>query len=70
MKSFEEIHLHSLDAVTGFQLDLTNWYFKIIKTSLVLQWLRLHAPSGGAPGWIPGPRSRDCMLQLRPSAAK
>ncbi|TEA37608.1 hypothetical protein DBR06_SOUSAS5310035, partial [Sousa chinensis] len=42
--------------------------------SLVVQWLRLHAPNAGGPGSIPGwgPRShmpqlkeRSCMPQLR-----
>ena len=39
-------------------------------TSLVGQWLRLHAPSAGAPGSIPGQGTKSCMLQLRPGTAK
>ena len=33
--------------------------------SLVVQWLRLHAPSEGGRGLIPGPGTRSHMLQLR-----
>ena len=43
-------------------------------TSPVVQWLRLHAPSAGGPGSIPGqgsrshtPQLRVCMLQLKDS---
>ena len=46
-------------------------------TSLMVQWLRLQAPSTGGPGLIPGRGTRShvsqlrvCMLQLRPGAAK
>ena len=39
-------------------------------TSLVVQWLRLCAPSTGGPGSIPGQETRVCMPQLRPSTAK
>ena len=41
------------------------------KTSPVVRWLRLHAPSaGGAQGLIPGQGTRFHVLQLRPNAAK
>ncbi|TEA31390.1 hypothetical protein DBR06_SOUSAS710183, partial [Sousa chinensis] len=33
--------------------------------SLVIQWLRLHAPSAGGPGSIPGQKTRSHMPQLR-----
>ncbi|TEA35790.1 hypothetical protein DBR06_SOUSAS1110153, partial [Sousa chinensis] len=33
--------------------------------SLVVQWLRLHAPNAGGPGSIPGQGTRSCMPQLR-----
>ncbi|TEA31919.1 hypothetical protein DBR06_SOUSAS8310169, partial [Sousa chinensis] len=33
--------------------------------SLVVQWLRLHAPNTGGPGLIPGQGTRSRMLQLR-----
>ena len=39
-------------------------------TSLVVQWLRLHAPSAGGPGLIPGQGTRSHMQQLRPDMAK
>ena len=34
-------------------------------TSLVIQWLRLHAPNAGGPGSIPGQGTRYHMPQLR-----
>ena len=34
-------------------------------TSVIVQWLRLHAPNAGAPGLIPGQGTRSCMLQLK-----
>ncbi|TEA38804.1 hypothetical protein DBR06_SOUSAS610174, partial [Sousa chinensis] len=33
--------------------------------SLVVQWLRLHAPSAGGPASIPGQGTRSHMLQLK-----
>ena len=33
--------------------------------SLVVQWLRPHAPNAGGPGSIPGQETRFCMLQLK-----
>ena len=33
--------------------------------SLVVQWLRLHAPSAGGPGSIPGQGTRFRMPQLK-----
>ena len=33
-------------------------------TSVVVQWLRLHVPSEGVSGWIPGQGTRSHMLQL------
>ena len=39
-------------------------------TSLVVQWLRLHAPNAGAQGSIPGQGTRSHMPQLKiPCAA-
>ena len=41
-----------------------------IGTSLVVHWLRLHAPNAGGPGLIPGWGTRSCMPQLgNPHAA-
>ena len=34
-------------------------------TSLVVQWLRLHAPNAGGLGSIPGQGTRSYMPQLR-----
>ena len=38
-------------------------------TSLVIQWLRLHAPSVGGPGSILGQGTRSHVLQLKSSHA-
>ena len=35
------------------------------ETSLVVQWLRLHAPNAGDPGSIPAQGTRPHLLQLR-----
>ena len=35
------------------------------ETSLVVQWLRSHAPNAGGLGLIPGQRTRSHMLHLR-----
>ena len=43
---------------------------KVIGTSLVVQWLRLHAPNAGGLGSIPGQGTKSHMLQLIPSVAK
>ena len=51
--------------------------YPVTGTSLVVQWLRLHAPNAGGLGSIPGggtrshmPQLRVCMLQLKiPHAA-
>ena len=32
---------------------------------LFVQWLRLHAPSAGGPGSIPGQKTRSHMQQLK-----
>ena len=37
-------------------------------TSLVVQWLRLHAPNAGDPGLIPSQGTKSDVLQLRHSA--
>ncbi|TEA30370.1 hypothetical protein DBR06_SOUSAS27510010, partial [Sousa chinensis] len=33
--------------------------------SLVVQWLRLHAPNSEGTGLIPGQGTRSCMPQLK-----
>ena len=38
------------------------------RTSLVVQWLRLHALNAEGPGSIPGQGSRSHMPQLKDSA--
>ena len=35
------------------------------ETSLVVQWLRLHAPNAGGPGSTPGQETRSYMLQQK-----
>ena len=34
-------------------------------TSLVVEWLRLHAPNSGSPGSIPGQGTKPRMPQLK-----
>ena len=36
-----------------------------VETSLVVQWLRLHAPNAGGPSLIPGQGTRSHVLQLK-----
>ena len=51
---------------------------RYLESSLVVQWLRLHAPNAEGPGSIPGqeinrghmPQARIHMSQPRPSAVK
>ena len=62
-------HHKRVSCLGKFMMSLENVYIKrIIKvrgTSLVVQWLRLHAPNAGGPGLIPGQGTRSHMLQLR-----
>ena len=47
-------------------LPLNNQLTKpTMGSSLVFQWLRLHRPNAGGPGWISGQVTRSHMLQLR-----
>ena len=41
-----------------------------VETSLVVQWLRLHTPSGGALSFIPCQGTRSQVLQLKLCIAK
>ena len=41
-----------------------------IWASMVVQWLRLHAPNAGGLGSVPGQGTRSHMPHLRPSAVK
>ena len=43
---------------------------KSLGTSLMVQWLRLHAPNAGDLSSIPGQGICSHMRQLRPRAAK
>ena len=42
----------------------------ITGTSLVAQWLRLHASNAGGPGSIPVQGTRSHMPQLKPGTAR
>ena len=49
------------------------WFIKKISrygTSMVVQWLRLHAPSAEGQGWILVGELRPHRLQLRPNTPK
>ena len=50
-----------------FLKHLNQW---LPKTSLVVQWLRLCAPSAGNPDPIPGQGTRSCKMELKPSQTK
>ena len=45
--------------------DMDSLYDEFIGTSLVVHWLRLHAPNAGGLGSIPGQGSRSHMLKIR-----
>ena len=49
------------------KINLLKIYIKFIYlgTSLVVHWLRLHAPNAGGPGSIPGQGTRSHMPQRR-----
>ena len=44
---------------------ITKYQEKLVGTSLLVQWLRLHTPNAGDQGSIPGQGTRSHMLQLR-----
>ena len=46
-------------------MGLTDANKNYAETSLVVQWLRLHAPHAGCPASIPGPGTRSHMLQQK-----
>ena len=48
------------------RINIVN--MSILGTSLVVQWLRFHAPSAGGSGLIPGQGTRSRMLQLKDPA--
>ena len=45
----------------GRSTSLMNKHIKILRTSLVAQWLRLHTPNAGGLGSIPGQGTRSHM---------
>ena len=49
----------------GLGIRITTVQFKILGTSVVVQWLRLHALNEQDPGSIPGQGTRSHMPQLR-----
>ena len=50
-----------MEQQVGELKQLTN-----VETSLVVQWLRLQAPSPGGPGLLPSQGARSCILKPRP----
>ena len=55
--------------VTVLTVDTKTYLQKAYTgTSLVVQWLRLHAPNAGGPGSIPGPGTRSHVPQLKDPA--
>ena len=51
--------MHILKMTIEGQIKIPYW------TSLAIQWLRLHAPSEGGPGSIPGQGIRSDVPQRR-----
>ena len=47
-----------------------HWETLLTPASLVVQWLRHHAPNAGGQGSVPDRGTRSHMLQLRPQVAK
>ena len=58
-----QLHKHVLFFEIGFK-EKQSLIIRI-GTSLVVQWLRFCASSGGGPGSIPGQGTRSHMLQLK-----
>ena len=55
---------------TSLQNNIVEVSKVVLGTSLVVQWLRLHASNTVSPGLTPGQATRFHMLQVRPSTAK
>ena len=53
------------DVTKLWRTQIPHFKHKQVGTSLVVQWLRLHTPSAGGPGSIPGRGTRSHMPQLR-----
>ena len=51
-------------------ITLTFCHLKMKWSSLVVQWLQLHAPNAQGLGFIPDEGTRSHMLQLRPSTVE
>ena len=60
---------HNLPSAHLFNLIIQS-FRNTHGTSLVVQWLRFHAPNAGGLGSIPEWGTRSHMQQLRPSVAK
>ena len=56
---------HRIPTTLGISEVRRSTKMSLVGTSLVVQWLRLHAPSVGRPGLIPGQRTRIHTLQLK-----
>ena len=65
-----EEELNSLLMKVKEESEKVGLKLSIQRDSLVVQWLRLHAPNAGPLGSIPGQGTRSHMLQLRPGTAK
>ena len=70
IKWLQEINGKEGKQVREEELLYTWQIWDMSGTSLAVQWLRLHAPSAGSPGSIPGQGTRSHKPQLRPGAAK
>ena len=65
--------IHMYIQITYFRVSSCSLSFArrgqwVHRVSLVVRWLRFHAPNARGPGSIPSRRTRSHMLQLRPNA--
>ena len=58
-----------LFATTRYNMIYKKYIFDL-GTSLVVQWLGLHAPNAGGLTSIPDQETRSYMLQLKPSTVR
>ena len=56
---------HRIPTTLGISEVTRSTKMSLVGTSLVVQWLRRHAPSVGGPGLIAGQRTRTHMLQQK-----
>ena len=63
-KKFHKRHNIAITCTSEHKLCIRHRIENMFRTSLVVQWLRLHAPNAGGQGSIPNQRTRSHTLQL------